>query len=297
MLAAGRRRERRSVRRLGPSSPSWWCWLPRRADAGGAAGGWAAGALFGRGVGRSGRLWPARPCGSRPSPPWCSGSIAEDQRSPRRGVGWAGGLLRVRCCRWWARPRGRTPRAVRGDPRRRRRGAPAAVASAGTIELAHETEELRGQAAWFEQRTHVAREHCTTSSGTWSRRSSSRPRPARSAIRPGRCVSIGDLGRTALGELDALVVHLRDPSAALTVSAPPRLLDIEELLAEPLRLQGVGGRPCCLEGRAPGLDEGAGAHRLPDRAGGTDQRGSPRPCDACLGRAGPGRRERPAQGQ
>ena len=66
--------------------------------------------------------------------------------------------------------------------------------------------------------------------------------------------SIGDLGRTALGELDALVVHLRDPSAALTVSAPPRLLDIEELLAEPLRRQGVAVSVRLAP--EPGLDEG-----------------------------------------
>ena len=51
--------------------------------------------------------------------------------------------------------------------------------------------------------------------------------------------NIGDLGRTALGELDALVVHLRDPDSPLVVSAPPRLLDIDELLAVPLRGQGV----------------------------------------------------------
>lgn len=51
--------------------------------------------------------------------------------------------------------------------------------------------------------------------------------------------TIGDLGRTALKELDSLVVHLRDPDAPLTVNAPPRLLDIDELLAEPLRRSGV----------------------------------------------------------
>ena len=51
--------------------------------------------------------------------------------------------------------------------------------------------------------------------------------------------NIGDLGRTALGELDALVVHLRDPESAAAVTAPPRLLDIDELLAAPLRGQGV----------------------------------------------------------
>ena len=43
----------------------------------------------------------------------------------------------------------------------------------------------------------------------------------------------------ALGELDSLVVHLRDPAAPITVSAPPRLGDVDELLAAPLRHHGV----------------------------------------------------------
>ena len=51
------------------------------------------------------------------------------------------------------------------------------------------------------------------------------------------------------------MVHLRDPSAALTVSAPPRLLDIEELLAEPLRQQGVSVNVRLAP--EPGLDEGS----------------------------------------
>ena len=41
-------------------------------------------------------------------------------------------------------------------------------------------------------------------------------------------------------ELDALVVHLRDPQAPLAVSAPPRLSsDVDGLLAAPLRHSGV----------------------------------------------------------
>jgi signal transduction histidine kinase len=51
--------------------------------------------------------------------------------------------------------------------------------------------------------------------------------------------TIAEVGRTALTELDSLVVHLRDPGAPLTVTAPPRLLDIDELLADPLRRAGV----------------------------------------------------------
>lgn len=49
------------------------------------------------------------------------------------------------------------------------------------------------------------------------------------------------------------MIHLRDPESELTMSAPPRLSDIDELLAAPLRHQGVD-----VEVRVdpdPGLDE------------------------------------------
>jgi signal transduction histidine kinase len=105
-------------------------------------------------------------------------------------------------------------------------------------ELVGEAEELRGQAAWLEQRTSVARElhdvvghHVTAMVVQAEAGQLGDPRDALKAI--------GELGRTALSELDSLVVHLRDPGAPLTVSAPPRLLDIDELLAEPLRRTGM----------------------------------------------------------
>ncbi len=50
---------------------------------------------------------------------------------------------------------------------------------------------------------------------------------------------IGDLGRQALTELDAVVGHLRDPALPLQPGAPLSLLDIDELLAGPLRRQGT----------------------------------------------------------
>ncbi|MET1058237.1 MAG: histidine kinase [Nocardioides sp.] len=177
------------------------------------------------------------------------GSIAEDQRSVP-WVGWAGGLLGSMLSLMLSAGPSIAPfvgTLVGG-------GAALLLRSRlRTIELAHETEELRGQAAWLEQRTHVARElhdvvgHLVTAIVVQAE--------AGQVSDPGRALrSIGDLGRTALGELDALVVHLRDPSAALTVSAPPRLLDIEELLAEPLRLQGVAVSVRLAD--EPGLDEG-----------------------------------------
>jgi signal transduction histidine kinase len=104
--------------------------------------------------------------------------------------------------------------------------------------LTGETTELRGQAAWLEQRTAVARElhdvvgHQVTAMVVQAE--AGQVGDPQLALR-----RIGDLGRTALSELDRLVVHLRDPQRDLTVTAPPRLLDIDELLAEPLRGAGV----------------------------------------------------------
>ena len=107
-----------------------------------------------------------------------------------------------------------------------------------TRRLEAETARLRDQAAWLEQRTSVARElhdvvgHQVTAMVVQAE--------AGQLGDPQRALrAIGDLGRTALQELDALVVHLRDPEAPLSVSAPPRLLDVDELLAQPLRAAGV----------------------------------------------------------
>jgi signal transduction histidine kinase len=105
-------------------------------------------------------------------------------------------------------------------------------------ELTEQAHSLRGKAAWLEQRTSLARElhdvvgHHVTAMVVQAE--AGQMGDAHAALR-----NIGDLGRKALGELDALVVHLRDPKAELVVSAPPRLLDIDELLAAPLRGQGV----------------------------------------------------------
>jgi signal transduction histidine kinase len=118
-------------------------------------------------------------------------------------------------------------------------GAAQLVRSLGrTAELTGEAEELREQTTWLEQRTAVARElhdvvgHQVTAMVVQAE--AGRIGDPHDALR-----AIGELGRTALAELDSLVVHLRDPGAPLTVSAPPRLLDIDELLAEPLRTAGL----------------------------------------------------------
>lgn len=106
------------------------------------------------------------------------------------------------------------------------------------VALTQESIALRGQAAWLEQRTSLARElhdvvgHHVTAMVVQAE--AGQVRDPESALR-----AIAEAGRTALGELDALVVHLRDPDIPLTVTAPPRLSDIDELLAQPLRQQGV----------------------------------------------------------
>ena len=104
--------------------------------------------------------------------------------------------------------------------------------------LEREAGLLRGQTRWLEQRTAVARElhdvvghHVTAMVVQAEAGLVGDPRAA--------LETIGGLGRTALTELDALVVHLRDPQAPLAVSAPPRLADIDELLAAPLRGSGA----------------------------------------------------------
>jgi signal transduction histidine kinase len=166
------------------------------------------------------------------------GSVAEDLR-PIPWVGWAGGLL------------GSVVALVLGVTVQ---GSPTFVAFWGvlfggslglllrarlrTLQLSGEARALRGRAAWLEERTSVARElhdvvgHHVTAMVVQAE--AGQMADPEAALR-----NIGDLGRTALGELDAMVVHLRDPDSPLVVTAPPRLLDIDELLAVPLRLQGV----------------------------------------------------------
>jgi signal transduction histidine kinase len=166
------------------------------------------------------------------------GSVAEDLRSVP-WVGWVGGLV------------GSFVSLVLSVSTA---GSPAFAALLGvvfggslglllrarlrTLQLSGEAKALRGRAAWLEQRTSLARElhdvvgHHVTAMVVQAE--------AGQMAEPGAALeNIGELGRKALGELDALVVHLRDPDAPMSVSAPPRLLDIDELLAAPLRLQGV----------------------------------------------------------
>jgi signal transduction histidine kinase len=105
--------------------------------------------------------------------------------------------------------------------------------------VTREAAGLRDRAAWLEQRTDLARElhdvvgHHVTAMVVQAEAGQLGPDPA-SALR-----RIADSGRTALQDLDTLVVHLRDPDAGLAASRPPRLSDIDELLARPLRRQGV----------------------------------------------------------
>ena len=231
---------------------------------------------------RRARSATPRPCGS-PSRP---SSSAPSPRTSGRPRGWAGraALLGPRCCRWCC-PRSRTSRRSSRPSSAEARDSCCAPASGPSSSPRR-------------RRSCAARPRGSSNARTGARAPRRRRAPGHGDRRPGRggpvsdpdraLRSIGDLGRTALGELDALVVHLRDPSAALTVSAPPRLLDIEELLAEPLRRQGVAVSVRLDAGAGPG--RGRRADRLPDRAGGADQRGPARPGEARLGRAGPGRR-------
>jgi len=178
-------------------------------------------------AGESSFLWPAVAA-------LVFASITEDQRVPPR-VGWIAGTIGAVCSLIVVPNAGVAAFAgvVIG-------GAAATLlrSQLRTAELTVEAEELRGQAAWLEQRTVLARElhdvvgHQVTAIVVTAE--AGQVGDPATALR-----TIAELGRTALGELDGLVVHLRDPAAPLSVSAPPRLLDIDELLAEPLRRQGV----------------------------------------------------------
>ena len=85
-------------------------------------------------------------------------------------------------------------------------------------ELTEQAHSLRGKAAWLEQRTSLARElhdvvgHHVTAMVVQAE--AGQMGDAQAALR-----NIGDLGRKALGELDALVVHLRDPKSRRSSSA------------------------------------------------------------------------------
>jgi signal transduction histidine kinase len=132
--------------------------------------------------------------------------------------------------------------------------------------ITREAAELRDRAAWLEQRTHLARElhdvvgHHVTAMVVQAEAGQLSPDPATALRR------IADSGRTALRDLDTLVLHLRDANTAIEVSQPPRLSDIDELLAQPLRQQGVTVH-VHLDAE-PGLDEvgASAAYRIAQEA-------------------------------
>ena len=216
-------------------------------------------------------------------------------RGPARGADGRLGLRvrRARSAGCSSTPARRPVSGVPGGRARRRARAAAAVAvHRGGADGAGP--RLRGKAAWLEQRTSLARElhdvvgHHVTAMVVQAE--AGQMGDAQAALR-----NIGDIGRKALGELDALVVHLRDPNARLAVSAPPRLLDIDELLAEAAAWQGV--KVAVRLDAELGLDEVGvlTVYRIAQEA--LDQRHPPRTRRARLGRADPVRRPGPAAGQ
>ena len=96
----------------------------------------------------------------------------------------------------------------------------------------------RGQARWLEQRTSLARElhdvvgHHVTAMVVQAE--AGQVGDPQSALR-----EIGDLGSDGAGRARRAGRPPPRPRAELTVTAPPRLSDIDELLAAPLRRQGV----------------------------------------------------------
>ena len=105
--------------------------------------------------------------------------------------------------------------------------------------LARETETLRAEQAVLRQRTVLARElhdvvgHQVTAMVIQAE-------AGRVGDPSGSLERIAGLGRVALGELDRMVLHLRDPAAALAaIPTAPRLEDIDRVLAETLRRAAV----------------------------------------------------------
>ncbi|MBM6404287.1 hypothetical protein JQN72_08530 [Phycicoccus sp. CSK15P-2] len=108
-----------------------------------------------------------------------------------------------------------------------------------STQLRRETEVLRGQTAWLETRTALARElhdvvgHHVTAMVVQAEAGRLGDAPHVALAR------IAESGRTALHELDSLVVHLRRPGDDAPSGPLPRLADIDTVLAVPLRASGT----------------------------------------------------------
>ena len=265
----------RSSRRRGDAHASTWVWpsIPATALAQPAEP-----ALAGDRARRSGRASSAAWSADESSFLWPAvaalvfASIAEDQRDPPRGSAGSRALLGAVCSLIAG---AETPEVAAV-----RRGGASAAAPAlllrsrlRTAELTVEADELRGQAAWLEQRTspgpRAARRGRPPGHRDGGQAEAGQVGDPRPALR-----TIAELGRTALGELDALVVHLRDPERAavrVRTAAPARHRRAAGRAPAP-----AGGRRSVRLDAGPRARRGRRAHRLPDRAGGADQRRPPR---------------------
>ena len=104
-------------------------------------------------------------------------------------------------------------------------------------DYAREREE---HAAWLDQRTRLARElHDVVGHHVTAMVVTAEAGLARDSVQASTSLSkVADLGRSALGELDAMVHALREPGGSVSWTSAPRIADLPRL-AEPLEAAGV----------------------------------------------------------
>jgi signal transduction histidine kinase len=107
-------------------------------------------------------------------------------------------------------------------------------------ELREQAREREEHAAWLDQRTRLARDlHDVVGHHVTAMVVQAEAGLARNDVQAKTSLNtIADLGRSALGDLDAMVHALREPGESVAWTSAPRVADLPRL-AEPLKAAGV----------------------------------------------------------